>query len=126
MEAKHVVVTLEVHSLGAYPLRLTECGAVPLKNGQQIRVLGAAAPGLLATYPGHLKQVGAPSEAASLERGHYEYVQKAGNAAAEPSKPAGEGEAKPEATDTQEATETAQEGKASNRSMAGKTKGNTK
>lgn len=108
-------LVLVVHGLGAHPLRLTECGALPLKNGQKVRVQAAIAQRLITQYAPHLKADGEATEVTSLKNGHWEPV---GDVGVE--KKLGEGDDKAVKTDTTATTSV--EGDAANKSMAGKTK----
>lgn len=121
-------VVLAVVGLKKHPLRLSECGAKPLKNGDQVRVLASQGEKMKEAYAPYLEQVGSPAEVDALKHGHWEPVEislaakAAGALMAPPTQGAPkEGDASQAATET-DGTEKTEEGKAQNRSMAGRTK----
>jgi hypothetical protein len=113
MSNKVKTCAVEVKGLvGKNVLRLTEAGAVPLANGARVQLTIDTAQRLVEEYPAHLSIVGASAygiaETSTKEEDEGFRYRVLG------------GKADPVATEGKDAPAAAEEGKPSNRSMAGK------
>ncbi len=97
-------VVLEVKGLGKHDLRMTECGAIGLKNGDRVKVALPLLQGICDQYGAFVKVLGEAEEVSSLKRGHWEPVGPVG----EPASPTAMGDSMAEFK--------------SDKSMAGKSK----